>query len=906
MIRLRRIRRDGEDGFALIFVLMVTTVVMLGVAGVLAVVTPNITNSRGAQDRTAALAAAQSGVDDLISYLVSIPSCRSETKICPQALGATSTTLTGTRQRPSLGNGQTFTWTTASSATSDGYVRVTSTGSSNGVSRKIVADLSLQPSILAYGYYSDYESLSPQFLDDYYNPRSIYVSDSGTYGSVSSTYRGSSSVPKTVVWKGTAQSGTTAKCGQHWYYESAALPGRGNGSTNNTWYENGTVNSTSVTRSDNCDLVFSSSMVEDGLTFSRDAILSSGTGPKFNKAVYTMWGYNDGSKSYTTPAPTAGKYYRGDTMTNSPNLPAVAAADLVLPTSVGKDGIAENSCVYTGPTRVKLNGDGTATVTSPETTQKNAASDSACYPTVVGSSGIVDFKLNYATAGSGTVIVNHAGTVPSAGWASNPTKSTQTPAASNEVFYFPLTAGSDVPQHSDTSVSTDKCSTTAKYAATVGASCAWTNVASAGDGGGSTTGWSTYSAKKCSTTSAGTERSLFECEYGPQSTSYTPTGDVSGGQYKTVRTNIQAELAKGSCLTGTAAAQADCIEAMTNAQLAAANTGKHAYNYSSPSNNDHRYLATSTDNSPTTSTVATGTVTDSSQADDFFSRTAATPGKETVTQTPITTTVVRQTYSTTKKAWTTTNAAFTFTTTQNDYTYTAPSGGGRYFPDPNDVTEYATGTDASGNAVGSTGANQPGDLYVDGANKGKLSLVAENDVVVTGDITDPSGYTATSDAVSIVAGKNVRNYHPVKCADQTATDIANTTPGWCPNDITGLYSGSLVTNSGYSSAHPAEQYVNLKATGDRTIEAAIFALTGSLRTDNYNRGDAVGNLIVHGGIYQSHRGGNGVVSGSTGLSGTTLQYTYVDLQRAELPYVPPATSGNYMRPWNVVSISAGS
>ena len=65
--------------------------------------------------------------------------------------------------------------------------------------------------------------------------------------------------------------------------------------------------------------------------------------------------------------------------------------------------------------------------------------------------------------------------------------------------------------------------------------------------------------------------------------------------------------------------------------------------------------------------------------------------------------------------------------------------------------------------------------------------------MVTDDITNPADpsyndvYNPNTDAVDIVAGDNVRNYHPVKCVDQTAADITATDAGWCPNDITGLY-----------------------------------------------------------------------------------------------------------------------
>jgi hypothetical protein len=185
-------------------------------------------------------------------------------------------------------------------------------------------------------------------------------------------------------------------------------------------------------------------------------------------------------------------------------------------------------------------------------------------------------------------------------------------------------------------------------------------------------------------------------------------------------------------------------------------------------------------------------------------------------------------------------------------------------------------------------------------------MIAQDDVIVTGDMINPKDssyndvYNPNTTAVDIVAGNNVRNYHPVQCVDQTAADITATSVGWCPNDITGLYQGGLGSND---SANPARQYTNMLGTGARTIDAALFALGGSFLTDNYSRGVPLGNLNVNGGIYQSHRGANGV-TGST--SGYSLQYHYIDLEHANLPYAPPATGGSTSRVWNVVSVSAGN
>lgn len=899
MIRRVQQARQGDDGFALILVTLMVTLVTMAVGAMLATTGPAISGAKRTEAALAARAAARSGIEDVVAYLVSIPSCRSQSQICPAALGASSTALAAAGSpRPTLASGQSYSWRTASAPTADGFVRVTSTGtytSANGsfagTAQTLVADLSLRPSILAYGYFTDYESMSPAYLTSFYSKkRYVYATDCTSGGLTCSA-----SSPKFVSWPGDTDA---SACGEHWYAEGT-LKGRAARNDSTPVTQNGFTGpkkdeGTAVTGQYGCDLVFSSAMVQDGKTFSRDAMLMSGDGPTFNAPVSTMWGYKDGSKDYTSPAPTTGQYYRGDVMKNGTIRPAIAANDLTLPPNIGKDGIPENACSYTGPTRVKLNGDGTATVTSPLTRTKNAASNAGCYPASVAS-GIIGFKFNYTTAGSGAIVVRNAGAVPAAGWPANQTKSINTPSANNEVFYFNAPGSTDVVKHDDKSSALESgCTATVKYSAAVDAPCAWTTVAVTTEGSAAL-GWTSYTTSTCGT-AATTNRQLFECEYAQAASGAQPTPAPSAGKYKDVRDAVTTALNGSTCLTGTVASQASCVNSIVQSKVNPANS-------TTTVNGSRRYVATTVAGTATSSTVATGatgTGPDNIGSDLFF--TQPSPAKETLTRTPLTTTVKRQVYTSSNSSWGSDSTAFTLTTTQSDYTYSAARGM-TYFPNEDDVTPYNVGTDSAATAGVYRGTavtpvandRQPGDLYIDGANKGKLSVLADNDVIVTGNITNQSTDT-NADAVSITAGQDVRNYHPVSCVDQDATNIDNTSPGWCPNDLTGL-----TTAAGATSA----EYNNIGSVGDRTIYAVVFALNGSFGTDNYRRAPAVGNLKIFGGLYQSHRGGNGVVSGAVLQNGTNLQYSYVDLQRANLPYVPPSTSGNDVRPWNVVSISAG-
>jgi hypothetical protein len=238
---------------------------------------------------------------------------------------------------------------------------------------------------------------------------------------------------------------------------------------------------------------------------------------------------------------------------------------------------------------------------------------------------------------------------------------------------------------------------------------------------------------------------------------------------------------------------------------------------------------------------------------------------------------------------------------------------------------------------------------------GKVSVVAlpsgaaKGDITVTGDLTANGALAAnsttndfgensarqnsTAGAIALVATNDVVVKHDVTCADTSQSIGTVTDFTYCPNDVTGLYTtsqaGSFVspTTGVLKSGHPARQYCNTSgnaacatnssscdsssATG-RTIDAAIFALNGSFRTANYNRGCALGALKVVGGIYQSHRGPLGqeweISSASSSsarpFSGYRLDLQYESLQYAGLPFVPALRGATAHHPWIIVSVSS--
>ncbi|HEX2070818.1 MAG TPA: hypothetical protein VHF90_04115 [Thermoleophilaceae bacterium] len=135
-----------------------------------------------------------------------------------------------------------------------------------------------------------------------------------------------------------------------------------------------------------------------------------------------------------------------------------------------------------------------------------------------------------------------------------------------------------------------------------------------------------------------------------------------------------------------------------------------------------------------------------------------------------------------------------------------------------------------------------GDAWIHGSYGADLTVAADNDVIVDGDLTGASESLLTG----LIANGFVRVYHPVD-HDNCASSSANLT-------------GSLL---------------------NPTIEAAILSLNHSFIVDNWHCGTALGSLNVEGAIAQRYRG----PVGTTGGSGYIKNYTYNDrLKFREPPF----------------------
>ncbi|HVO55426.1 MAG TPA: hypothetical protein VMT37_13525 [Solirubrobacterales bacterium] len=132
-----------------------------------------------------------------------------------------------------------------------------------------------------------------------------------------------------------------------------------------------------------------------------------------------------------------------------------------------------------------------------------------------------------------------------------------------------------------------------------------------------------------------------------------------------------------------------------------------------------------------------------------------------------------------------------------------------------------------------------GNAYVRGTYTGQLTIAAENDVIVDGNLCRSSCTTPSGEGLlGLIANNFVRVYHP------------------CSND----------TNQSGSLSSP-------------TIDAAILAIKHSFIVDNYKCGNALGTLNVEGAIAQKFRGPVGLGSSGGASAGYTKNYVYDDRLR---------------------------
>jgi hypothetical protein len=201
-----------------------------------------------------------------------------------------------------------------------------------------------------------------------------------------------------------------------------------------------------------------------------------------------------------------------------------------------------------------------------------------------------------------------------------------------------------------------------------------------------------------------------------------------------------------------------------------------------------------------------------------------------------------------------------------------------------------------------------GNVYVEGTVKGRVTIAAENNVVVTDDLmlssTTAGDSPSGTDIVGLVAANSVQVYHPVQRnrtdsttvakspSSSTATcsgnvdDVPTNTPG-SVTSVTCTWTDKYTFGTSYSNmSYPGQT----SASGNRWVYASIQTLQHSFFVSSYSRGTDLGSLSVRGSIAQRYRGAV-ATSGSTGYD---KDYSYdTRLRFQSPPYFPQWTNASW-------------
>jgi Tfp pilus assembly protein PilX len=156
-----------------------------------------------------------------------------------------------------------------------------------------------------------------------------------------------------------------------------------------------------------------------------------------------------------------------------------------------------------------------------------------------------------------------------------------------------------------------------------------------------------------------------------------------------------------------------------------------------------------------------------------------------------------------------------------------------------------------------------GNVYVSGEYSGQLTIAAENDIIITGNLTktEPS-----EGMLGLIANNFVRVFHNYP----TEKIVETSNP----------YSRTIECGSGNGE----ERLSGLKIT------AAILAIRHSFIVDHYNCGSPLEKLNLTGAVAQKYRGAVGTGNGATMSTGYAKNYLYDDrLRYLEPPsFINPA------------------
>jgi hypothetical protein len=169
-------------------------------------------------------------------------------------------------------------------------------------------------------------------------------------------------------------------------------------------------------------------------------------------------------------------------------------------------------------------------------------------------------------------------------------------------------------------------------------------------------------------------------------------------------------------------------------------------------------------------------------------------------------------------------------------------------------------TSGCGNAIVHTASG--------GSYSGQLTIAAENDVIIDGDIRRTS---SSADLLGLIANNFIRVMHPV--CESNDLGCAGTTgvPGSVSEESAkGDCDADNDNNRGVNGTG---------SNSDLNIDAALLAIDHSFIVDHYDCGGSLGTLTVNGAISQKFRG----AVGTTGGTGYIKDYNYDDRLRFQEP-----------------------
>jgi hypothetical protein len=157
-----------------------------------------------------------------------------------------------------------------------------------------------------------------------------------------------------------------------------------------------------------------------------------------------------------------------------------------------------------------------------------------------------------------------------------------------------------------------------------------------------------------------------------------------------------------------------------------------------------------------------------------------------------------------------------------------------------------------------------GNVFVDGTLAGRVTISADNNVVIVDNITYAGGAAGT-DALGLIANNSVEVYHPISCSSTDSNGCSNGT--------------NLARPTGGTWSSPV-------------INAAMISLLHSFGVQQYHIGNPLGTLHVFGAISQKFRGAVGTFDSSGIDSGYVKDYSYDNRLRYSPPpfYLDPVQS----------------